>query len=99
MSKITINVEIPSFDSLIEIYADEKKIEAAKRKTLKIKKEAKISSLVKQAQIAVIDAESRLTDALFSELSDEAKAVKEVVDAKKTYEFYQEIYEALFPNV
>lgn len=92
------NVAIPSFDELITLYADEKKLEEAKRKTLKIKKEAKISGLMKQAQVRKIEAEAALADALLGENADEAAAVKSVIDATRTYEFYSNIYEALFPN-
>lgn len=91
-------VSIPSFDSLLERLGDEKKMAQAKRQTLKIKKEARLSAAVKTAQIAVIEATSRLEDALLSESADEASAVKAVIDAQKTADFYQQVYSALFPN-
>lgn len=98
METKTINVEIPSFDSLLERLADDKKMAASKRETLKIKKEAKLSSQVKEAKVRLIEAQSRLEDALLSETADEAFAVKAVQDAQRTYNFYEEVYNALFPN-
>ena len=91
-------LNLPSFKQLLENLGDEKKMAAAKQATLLIKKEAKISSLVKTAKIAQIEATDRLNDALLSESADEAQAVKAVIDATKTLEFYEAIYTALFPN-
>ena len=91
-------MKIPSFDELVANLGDEKKMADAKRKTLRIKKEAKLSSLVKQAQIANIEAVDRLNEALLSETADEALAVKSVLDTQKNLDFYTDIYSALFPN-
>lgn len=98
METKTLNVEIPSFDSLLERLADDKKMAASKRETLKIKKEAKLSGQVKEAKVRLIEAQAKLEDALLAENADEAAAVKAVQDAQRTYTFYEEVYNALFPN-
>lgn len=94
----TLGVTLPSFSDLLATLSDEKKMAESKAKVLGIKKEAKLSGLVKAAQIAKINAEEALTAALLSEHGDEASAVKAVIDASKTLEFYEAIYSALFPN-
>ena len=97
-SSALVGVVIPSFDSLLERLVDPKKMDAAKREVLKTKKEAQLSAATKTAKIKVIEAQSRLEDALLSEHADAAAAVKECVDAQRTYDFYLGVYNALFPN-
>lgn len=94
----TLTVNVPSFDEILERLGDEKKMAQAKRATLKVKKEAKLSALVKTAKVNLIEAEAGLAEALLSESGDEAAAVKAVIDAQKTHDFYEAVYSALFPN-
>ena|SRR5688572_7817870 len=101
MSKTTnsaLTVNVPSFDEILSRLGDEKKMAEAKKSTLRIQKEAKLSALMKTAKVNLVLAEAGLAEALLSEHSDEAAAVKAVIDAQKTFEFYEAIYSVLFPN-
>lgn len=96
----TLNVEIPSLKSLAERLTSEDKLKAAKVAKLLAKKELKISSQVKQAAIAKMEAQDALETALIdeSEYANEAKAVRALQDATDSYNFYNELYNKLFPN-
>jgi len=93
-----LNVQISSFDELVEKLGDDKKMAASKAKALKIKTENKLSSQVKNAQIALIEANERFEANVLNDGADIVSLVKGIQDAQKTFDVYSEIYNKFFPN-
>jgi hypothetical protein len=92
--------ELKSFnETWTEVNGTKEQVGAANKNLLFAKKEATLSACKKTAYVEYLDAQQRVKEAVVTEGEDIAVAVKLLESKQRAYEFYNKLYNDLFPNV